>query len=177
MISQLEDAFQQSVDPIAEAIYFSTLVLASQKHKGIRQDKIDMCSEYALRTPPMPSHPKYRDRVFCLCAKNGHVELRAQSAGRLRSVVQPRVELAADGADGQLLGAHGIPLHDIGRHRKIQRNFVIYTAAELVQIKRNVSRDMTTLEKAVNNYVPVLNPASREVGKKTSGQSWTDAKF
>ncbi|PRD23160.1 UNVERIFIED_CONTAM: hypothetical protein NCL1_47170 [Trichonephila clavipes] len=139
MISQLEDALHQCADPVAEAIYFTTLVLALrstdslglgghctdcssafsgvldafnlksygviriicsdeprlptkrclqisrravrkftelssttqpniQGYQGVMEDKMKICNEYASRCPGMPSHPKFRSRVFCLCS-------------------------------------------------------------------------------------------------------------
>ncbi|GFV94476.1 uncharacterized protein TNCV_3353121 [Trichonephila clavipes] len=70
MISQLEDALHQCADPVAEAIYFTTLVLAlrSTGYQGVMEDKMKICNEYASRCPGMPSHPKFRSRVFCLCS-------------------------------------------------------------------------------------------------------------
>ncbi|GFT30989.1 uncharacterized protein NPIL_424591 [Nephila pilipes] len=70
MISQLGDAFHQCEDPIADVIFFTTLalVLRDGNWKSILQDKVNICNEYASRCPGMPNHPKYKDRVFCLCS-------------------------------------------------------------------------------------------------------------
>ncbi|GFQ90309.1 uncharacterized protein TNCT_250921 [Trichonephila clavata] len=125
-----------------------------------------ICNEYATRCPGMPSHPKFRSRVFCLCShmttwtsehnlQDSYSVWYNRASNLSHAVVMDNY--------WALLGSLALITNKIA---KIQKNFVMYTENEFSQVKRALKKELKTIEKACSANVPILADSVRDTEKR-----------